>query len=826
MKPTLFSILGVFFCSAAILSLEVMCSVGMSVIAFSNLVFFSISFVTLGVGGGYVLVAKLQPKLDELKAIQLAGLSSLVGAAFTIFFHLGLRFFCDAYSSLMNHVLNYFPRYLSSAVFGAQFLTIPILGFLLLPSILTLSVPLALLLSTSSIVPKKWCGVDLMGAAVGAIGTIALFYRQDYFYSLVFSIFLSLAAAICFSVALKQKKKSQIVGISGCLVLLIWIIYSGATPIEPRPHLFSLARVVNSKKFKVSEIWHGWNQFGRLSQLSLVDTENETRVERMALGQGGGHISLTPFKITDVPLTREHPIHFARLAVIPKEALILCAGAGHDMIEFDAISEGNSIITGVEMNPAIMNRAVKINELSLNKFLEKKNIRYFVSEARTFLENSTHRYDSIYIPNWGGGKQRFLGWEESSNSMFLTVEGIQTILNRLTPQGHFTVVQGNKVKLLPGVLKNLRAIGSAPEHSIMIFGNETVSINPFSNDDQILIVKPMGFTEHDREYLAHLYRQLNLDILYPSSDQLGTSGVFKKMIEEHISPSDIAKLYPEYTLLDLESPTDDKPFFSNLLTLRYYLVGWKNYLQLQLRRVFFPNTPQDDYPLSWYPATERDTRLPHAVITLFLVLVSGFSILRLIRSDLIAPVSKHDSQRKLLFFLALSSFGFYSLEIFLVQKLQFYFGSMAVSISLGVSAILFFSGLGSFQNKLNANPKNIALYTFISLLMTVTTILLFERNLLGLAVKEKAVISCILIALPSFFAGQLFPTILQIVKTKQPSGVPVAFAVSTLVGALPPILSLHIQRLFGVFSIVLLALLCYLLIIILSSYFESRTEAP
>jgi hypothetical protein len=79
--------------------------------------------------------------------------------------------------------------------------------------------------------------------------------------------------------------------------------------------------------------------------------------------------------------------------------LVLFAGVGRDMVELDGMAEGRADITGVELNPAVVDlvRDPLLAGMNLRAFHARPNIHLLVCEGRDFLNHDRGRYDLLFV---------------------------------------------------------------------------------------------------------------------------------------------------------------------------------------------------------------------------------------------------------------------------------------------------------------------------------------------------------------------------------------------------------------------------------------------
>src|SRR6185436_15470715 len=111
-----------------------------------------------------------------------------------------------------------------------------------------------------------------------------------------------------------------------------------------------------------AEVRVRWNDLARTS-LVRADTGNadvNANAEAWGIVQDDGisNVKVAPWDPAAtpadiLPASLHHALPFV-MGHEPKRILVLFAGVGRDMVELDALAQGKADITGVELNPAVV----------------------------------------------------------------------------------------------------------------------------------------------------------------------------------------------------------------------------------------------------------------------------------------------------------------------------------------------------------------------------------------------------------------------------------------------------------------------------------------
>ena len=165
----------------------------------------------------------------------------------------------------------------------------------------------------------------------------------------------------------------------------------------------------------------------------------------------------------------------------------------------------------------------------------------------------------------------------------------------------------------------------------------------------------------------------------------------------------------------------------------------------------------------------------------------------------------------LLFFIIGISFFF--IEMPLIQKFALFLSHPVYSLSITISSILIFSGIGSYLSGKFSNKIKIYIFPIIFLIIIIYILTL--DYIFNLFISKnfiyKVVISIFLISIPGFFMGIPFPSALNLIKKKSENLVPWAWGINGFASVISSLLAAILAVLTGFMNIILIAGLLYLL---------------
>jgi hypothetical protein len=251
------------------------------------------------------------------------------------------------------------------------------------------------------------------------------------------------------------------------------------------------------------------------------------------------------------------------------DVLVIGAGGGRDVLS--ALAFGARSVTAVEINRNII-RTVNGRFGDFTGHLDRQSRVCFVNEeARSFVARSADRYDTIQISlidTWAAtGAGAFVLGE---NSLY-TVEAWTTFLRHLDDDGLLSVSRwyfrdrpAEMYRATTIAVEALRAVGvTNPLGHIAIVRNmRPANVSPETPDGVgTLIVSRRPFSESELETLEREAARLQFEI--PFSPRAATDQTFARLTQ----PAGFREFLDSYPV-NIAAPTDDSPFFFNMLRLR------------------------------------------------------------------------------------------------------------------------------------------------------------------------------------------------------------------------------------------------------------------
>jgi spermidine synthase len=474
--------------------------------------------------------------------------------------------------------------------------------------------------------------------------------------------------------------------------------------------------------------------------------------------------------------------------------LIIGPGGGRDILT--ALIFGAKKIYGIEVNPIIVNDVMgeSFKEYSGNLY-SKENVEIIVDDARSYIKNSKDKFDVIqasfaYTLATAGSGARSL-----CETNLYTIESIEKYINHLSKSGYLTTSMWYgqySLKLTVLYLKAAERLGiKHPEnHMVVLKGGQVVNH----------IFKKGNLDRNDIDKITRLANDMQYEILYlPNLEN-------KNDYTNLINSKNLDRAIANYLDYDLRPSTDDSPYFFNSKRLR--------------------SIPDIIY------GSGKDIGL-FLLYGLFIIAVLLTSIL------IILPISltgenyfKDKKYPKFLFLLyfILLGLGFMLIEISLVQKFILFLGHPIYSITVIISSLLFFGGIGSLLTnkipiiKLKSQLKKIFLILIGVMLFYNITIDPLFNTLIGVRVEFRILLSLLLLSILGIFMGMPFPIGIRLAGLEYKKLIPFYWALNGAFSVIGSILAVVLSMNIGFTKTIYFAVMMYSFAYLISSSKEIEIQ--
>ena len=540
----------------ATLMLEVLDSRLLSVLAWYHLSFFAVSVAMLGLSAGAILIFVAGDRRPWSRPQALPRLAGAFGAALAL-------------AHLVNLAIPFPPVRVAAvsdllALAGATTaLTLP---FVVSGMVVTLA-----LTRTGAPIGRLY-GADLLGAAAGCLGVIALLNLLDATSAAFVVAGVAAVGGWAFARAF-GRRGGGLVAIACVLLAAAGLNARAAHPLgvmyPKNRSVWPLLRTVehavwNSHSFVMvrrpepSQAWL-WGPGTHAPETpatvawSMIDGEAGTPITKWD-GQPAS-LDWVQYDVTSLPYRLRH----GRVGVIG-------VGGGRDLLT--AIWAGNPEITGIEVNRTFI-RLLTGPYRQFAGVADYPGVTLVNDEARSFLTRTRGRFDILQmslIDTWAStGAGAFTLTE---NGLY-TREGWRVFLRALTPDG----VLGVSRWYAPGAVSESTRLLSLGVAALIDAGVPSPSrhvILASAGHVATLMISPAPFSDDDRSALEAAARAAGFTIQVspwtrPVQDQLGRVASVATLGELQRAVAN-----PDF---DFSPPTDARPFFFNVLTLHGVMDG-------------------------------------------------------------------------------------------------------------------------------------------------------------------------------------------------------------------------------------------------------------
>ncbi|MCD4780081.1 MAG: hypothetical protein K8S27_05975 [Candidatus Omnitrophica bacterium] len=651
---------------------------------------------------------------------------------------------------------------------------------------------------------------DLCGAAFGCIlGTLLIIYVK-------FSSIPLFLALLCFfmsyliKIHAQRQKRLNIKSLAFMLLTIFFIIFNGLTGAFDIK-LGSYFLLPNYEDYIIhEETWSAWNAYSHVALVQLKKKKSDPYTHVFTIDYGSGNAFLRPFKPDD-PYHLKLSDGFTGASLgflrgVPKDILIIFAGAGTDMIESYSYSKGQADITGIELNPLIVKKALSMPEFHLNTFLNKDNVRLFVQEGRSFLESTDKKYDSILFSWSGAGMVNYLGTAAYTGQYLYTHEAFISLINLLTDDGTISILNENKLKLLAMFNKAFRELGydDISKNVVVLSYKELIkngqlqqsALSP--SDKFLLMVKKTPFTKAELQTVSKNTKLLNLELIYTPSYTHDEYSYIEEIIRTK-QPEKYMKAFGDKHSLSVIGATDNKPFSSNIF-----------YINNIFKKVFWTDIKSKKYTkYSFYNLTHVKT-----ISMIFFLMMMGFVFVFL---PLIFKRRQINLSKDLpfLYYFSVLGISFILVEISILNQFVLFLGNPMYSFSVILAGLLISTGLGShfssyFFDKKILNIKKVAVLAFLLLLVYAMVLPRMIQSLLGLLLFVKFMIAFTIILPLGLILGMLFPQGLKKLDSINQHLIPWAWGMNGYMSVIGSAVCVYLPIVLGFNSFILIAAVLYL----------------
>ncbi|MEJ5330285.1 MAG: hypothetical protein WHT07_09040 [Desulfobaccales bacterium] len=790
---SLFFYAGVFLITACTLMFQLAETRILSVILWYHLAFFAISMAMFGLTLGAVWVYYCQERYAARLSYYLAYFSTAFGVSMVF--------------SLVGQLLLPVTVSLSLTALLAWLL---LAVFLALPYIFS-GITVSLALTQSPFPVSRVYGVDMVGAAVGCLAVLGLLSLTDGPSAVLWLGVLAIAAGGLFArsglggspeapppAAAWLAHRLRLALPLAAFALLNGLTVYGLQPLVVKDDL------ERRNPFKL--VAEKWNYFSRVT-VHRMDSEEpmlwgpssrlpaNLKVEhRILRSDGFSDAQMFPFRgrVEEVEFLKYDVVNLAYFLPERPRVAVVGAGGGRDVLS--AWVFGRRDITGLELNPILVDLVTRHPEISRFAGLAHlPGVRLLAAEARNWFTRNPETFDIIQMSLAGDERANAAGGFTTSENGLYTVEAWRTFLSRLTPKGVFSVSRWYS----PGEVDEFSRLLSLAVATLLEQGVRDPKEYLFavsSGKMATLLIAASPWIAQDLAALEQAVLEYDYRLLlHPHNPPASPSwqailGAGSRQALDELSAS---------FLLDVRPPTDDRPFFFNHLPFHR--------------------------PSAWFPLARQSTPGGAlmgnflAAFTLLLILAISLFLVTLTIIVPLRPAVREVPARLIAggtaYFL-LIGVGFMMVEIGLFQRLGVFLGHPFHGLSLVLFSLIFTTGLGSLLS--GALPLIRPGWLFVWALLTAAylgSLPIWVPGVLAGAESTplfwRGVLSVAIIAPAGLLMGCGFPTGMRLVMQQDARPTPWFWGINGAAGVLAAGAAAILGLAWGVSLTLTAGALCY-----------------
>ena len=621
--------------------------------------------------------------------------------------------------------------------------------------------------------------VDLAGAGMGCLAVIVALHWLDGVGAV-----LACGALAATAAALLSRDTLRLASLGATALLAGLALASGVHLASRNLALFPLQYIKGTEQAPID--YERWNSFSRIAVLS-EDYKTPAAWSLSPAYQGpppapsrwlqmdaaaGTQLVRFDGELPKLEFLRWDLTNFVHHVRSGAAIGIVGAGGGRDVLAAKLF--GQKRVVAVEINPnimAVLNRRFGAYTGHLDR---DPAVSFVNDEARSYLTRADERFDVIeltFIDTWAATAAGAFVLTE--NSLY-TVEAWKMFLDRLRDDGLLSVTRalGPEMGRLVALGREaLRANGiAAPERHMVVVTNPRPLFPLSWGPMGLLLVRKTPFDAAELARIRAAAERMRFEIeLAPGATERSLLGALA--LGE--IPDEVARGATNY-----DAPTDDRPFFFNMLRPSHWLAMRAGHESLYQQSV----------------VVLMDLL---AAVTV-LVILCVFLPLRLSRLRLPA------GGRALVAYFAAIGLGFMLVEISMMQRLIVFLGHPIYSLSVILFSLLVSGGIGAgLSSRVTTErvpvwgPRLLSLTIGVLLLAGLATVPLVT-GLAGARTPVRIGASVVLLGAIGTFMGMAFPLGMRVAQERRPGLGPWLWGVNGAMSVLASVLAVVIAMAFGI----------------------------
>jgi hypothetical protein len=751
-RPTLRTLLAVGLVAGCVLALQVLLTRLFSAVLYYHFGFLAISLALVGTGAGGVIVY-IRPGWFERGGITAVLARLSAGLALLLV--------------LVPLALVRIHYGLSGTLSASSALTLALACLLAALPFTAAGLTIALAIRHYSGSVGRVYGADLLGAGIGAVAVVPLMWISDPATLMVALGALAAIAAMLFSTPGRRELK---------LSLAAAVIAVGLTVASATTSLYFLAPWTHQPVY--AERW---------TPLARVIGDPPPHGSPFALlFYDRAYAPVWIYHRGD-PYPSPRALHLQPQSIgyamaDPGRVLVIGGGGGRDIL--NALSSGERRIDVIELNGGIVQMVDRDLYRWSGSPYTLPGVHTVLGDGRSVLARRSTHYQEIHIgftdTLTANAATAFALTEEN----LYTVEAFKEYFDHLAPGGVLNVSRLYKLtgdealRISVLALRALQERGIAhPERNVVVLLGRDVLGELFGTT----LARLRPWTPAELTRLRRLAARQGLQIAYAPG---GPDRLEWAQLARAPSLQSFCSAYR----LNVCPPTDDKPFFFNMT------------------RVSGVGSHQPGYIY---------TTDPLLVLAVTLAILLGLGLFAFLAPILIARRSSRPTLGSLSYFVWIG-LGYLILEVVLIQRFVLFLGFPTYSLSIVLSSLLVFTGVGSLlSTRLRARERQ-ALGLALAAVGTATVALSFAlepllRALISLPFAARIALTVVILAPLGCAMGVAMPIGLRRLEGTHPGATPWAWAVNGIASVVASVLATAVAIEAGFTVATLAAAACYAL---------------
>ncbi len=664
-------------------------------------------------------------------------------------------------------------------------------------------------------------GFDLAGAAIGCLlfaPLITLLGGPGFI--LCVGLLVAFAAVI---LALGAPKSSRgWLGISAAVVVTLLMGFFIAS--RDRLPFFQLRYLRGATIEAQSLSFEGWNAISRVTvypdtghtegvspvfyeqskteqQTMLIDTFAATPILKF----DGRNFASMFFPFHDI----SYAVHALRKGA---SMAVIGVGGGRDILA--AKAWGQPRIEGIEINSRVLEALTQRFHDYAGRPRDWPGVEIFLDEARSHIARGGKQYDIIQASLIDTFAATAAGAFVLTENSLYTMDGWNVFWNHLTPDGILTMSRwytpGNPVesiRLLALARATLEARGIPKPQDHILMARTVRSPNAAAQPIATILVKKTPFTPGETKAFED-WIQANHFQLLVTPRQVHADELRGVMTAPNL------RQYTSRYAFDISPPTDDRPFFFDVLR-------WRDVLKKEFRQ-------GNDYisSINLKPLIMLGTLLVTVTAMAF-----AFIVVPLLlegrwrgRPKLNLPLKRRLGMASYFVMLGL---GYIMIELALIQRFTVFLGHPSYALTVCLFMMLLASGLGSmaapslFRSREGSNPMGrLNLILFFVLLITLAGALWVMGHFAASSTPWRIMLAAGTIAPAAFLMGMPFPLALQAASRNPHAPLAWYWGINGAFSVCASVLTIALAHSAGLTGAFLFGTGCYLFAAFFSRYFS------